>query len=48
MIRTKRIFVSVPRDHHLDERQKASKRAIFAELIRNDLEPQQRKTSAPS
>ena len=41
MSRLKRVFVSVPRDHNLDERQKSLKRAILEKLVREGLEPQE-------
>ena len=41
MKRSKRVYVSVPRDHHLDERQLALKRAILAQLRDVGLEPQE-------
>jgi len=37
----KRVYVSVPRDHNLDERQKEIKYAIKQQLRENDLEPQE-------
>jgi predicted nucleotide-binding protein len=45
MNRPKRVFVSVPRDQHLDERQRTLKHAILDELARNRLEPQEFQTS---
>jgi hypothetical protein len=39
--RPKRVYVSVPRDYHLDERQRLLKQAIFEELCSNGLEPQE-------
>ena len=41
MSRPKRVYVSVPRDHHLDERQQSLKRAILDRLMREGLEPQE-------
>lgn len=41
MPRSKRVYVSVPRDHNLDQRQRAFKHLIYAELRRNGLEPQE-------
>jgi hypothetical protein len=41
MKRAKRVFLSVPRDHNLNERQRALKRAIIKELLRKGLEPQE-------
>jgi hypothetical protein len=39
--RPKRVFVSVPRDHRLDERQRTLKHAILERLKRDGLEPQE-------
>lgn len=41
MERLKRVFVSVPRDHHLDEVQLALKQAIYDKLWSKGLEPQE-------
>ena len=41
MTRSKRVYVSVPRDHNLDERQRVLKHAILAELRSKGLEPQE-------
>lgn len=41
MERAKRVYVSVPRDHHLDERQRVLKHAILDELRSKGLEPQE-------
>jgi hypothetical protein len=41
MARPRRIYVSVPRDHNLDERQRVLKHAILEELRRQGLEPQE-------
>ena len=41
MPRAKRVYVSVPRDHHLDDRQRGLKHAIFAKLRGKGLEPQE-------
>ncbi len=40
-MRAKRVYVSVPRDHNLDERQKALKHAILDELQNAGIEPQE-------
>src|SRR5882757_4368274 len=39
--RSKRIFVSVPRDHNLERPQRALKHAILAELRSKGLDPQE-------
>jgi hypothetical protein len=39
--RPRRIYVSVPRDHHLDDRQRILKHAILAKLRSEGLEPQE-------
>lgn len=41
MDRPKRVFVSVPRDNHLDDRQKALKTAILELLREKNIEPQE-------
>jgi hypothetical protein len=41
MDRSKRVFVSVPRDHNLDERQQRLKQAILNHLRSKDIEPQE-------
>jgi predicted nucleotide-binding protein len=41
MARSKRVYVSVPRDFNLDERQKTLKHAILGELRSQGLEPQE-------
>ena len=41
MTRAKRVYVSVPRDHHLDDRQQNLKHAIFTKLRSERLEPQE-------
>ena len=41
MERTKRVFVSVPRDHHLNEAQLTLKNAIYEKLRSKALEPQE-------
>jgi hypothetical protein len=41
MERKKRVYVSVPRDHHLNDSQKALKHSIYALMERNGLEPQE-------
>jgi hypothetical protein len=41
MERPKRVYVSVPLDHHLDERQRILKHAILDELRNKDIEPQE-------
>src|SRR5438105_15945302 len=41
MDRPRRVFVSVPRDFHLDDRQRTLKHAIYEMLARNGLEPQE-------
>jgi len=41
MPRVKRVYVSVPRDHHLDERQRVLKHAILNKLRQAGLEPQE-------
>jgi hypothetical protein len=45
MKRAKRVFVSVPRDHNLDERQRVLKHAILHKLDSNGLEPQELQVS---
>jgi hypothetical protein len=39
MTKEKRVYVSVPRDCNLDERQRVLKHAILDKLRRNGLEP---------
>src|SRR5689334_12710540 len=41
MERIKRVYVSVPRDHNLDESQRILKHSILAKLRANRLEPQE-------
>lgn len=41
MARSRRVYVSVPRDFHLDDRQRALKHAILDRLRDEDLEPQE-------
>ena len=41
MERLKRVYVSVPRDHNLDERQRILKRSILDKLRSSGLEPQE-------
>src|SRR5262245_56177013 len=41
MERLKRVYVSVPRDHNLDERQRSLKHAILDKLRSKGLEPQE-------
>jgi hypothetical protein len=41
MSRAKRVYVSVPRDNNLDERQRKLKHAILDKLTRDGLEPQE-------
>jgi predicted nucleotide-binding protein len=41
MERAKRVYVSVPRDFHLDERQKTPKHSILKKLRNSQLEPQE-------
>jgi len=41
MDRPKRVFISVPRDNHLDDRQKALKSAILELLQDKEFEPQE-------
>ena len=45
MIRARRVFVSSPRDHHLDDRQRGLKYAILAKLRSEGLEPQEFRVS---
>ncbi len=40
-MRAKRVYVSVPRDHNLDERQRVLKHAILDELRNEGIEPQE-------
>jgi hypothetical protein len=48
MTRPKRVYVSVPRDQHLDERQRVLKHAILDELRRKGMEPQEFQVSGLS
>lgn len=41
MGRAKRVYVSVPRDHNLDERQRVLKHAILNELLSKGIDPQE-------
>ena len=41
MAKAKRVYVSVPRDHNLDSRQRALKHAILERVRQNGLEPQE-------
>ena len=41
MERSKRVYVSVPRDHNLDDRQRVLKHAILDKLRGEGLEPQE-------
>jgi hypothetical protein len=45
MIRARRVYVSSPRDHHLDDRQRGLKYAILAKLRSEGLEPQEFRVS---
>src|SRR4051812_6501351 len=41
MTRTRRVYVSVPRDHHLDDRQRALKQGLLTKLRDAAIEPQE-------